>query len=256
MPRGRRRLAVTAVILAGAVAVPVSGAVAVGGPAAEPGGARADTADRELRRPYLRHRARALELVARTIGISRAELVDGLRQGRSIAQIARSHDTDPQAVVDALVAAAARRIDTAVERGRLPAERAAALTERLPERARALVEREPRRGHRDARQRPRGLRVAKRALHVAAETIGISRAELVDGLRQGRSIAQIARSHDTDPQAVVDALVAAATRRIDTAVERGRLPAERAAALTERLPERARALVGREPPGRRARSAG
>jgi len=118
---------------------------ALGAPTTDRGRGPDDArAGAEMRRPLLRHRPGVLDLVARTIGIERAELVAQLRQGRSIAEIARNHGTDPGAVVDALVDAASKRIDTAVARGRLDADRAEQLKAKLPERARKLVEREPR----------------------------------------------------------------------------------------------------------------
>ena len=75
----------------------------------------------------------------------------------------------------------------------------------------------------------------------AAEAIGIDVEELVDALRDDQTIAQVAEANGVEPQAVIDAMVAAAQERINAAVEAGRLDeaeaAERTADVTERITE-------------------
>ena len=83
-------------------------------------------------------------------------------------------------------------------------------------------------------------------LDVAAEALGITEDELLDSLRDGRSIADVAEERGVDPQTVIDALVAAATAHIDDEVAEGDLDADRAAELKERLAERVAGLVERE----------
>jgi|GEM_PF-2782560 len=95
-------------------------------------------------------RRHVAEVAAKTIGISRDDLVTALRDGSSIADVAEKNGVDPAKVVDALVADATTRIDAAVEDGKLPEERAARIKERLPERMQKLVEREGPRGDRPA----------------------------------------------------------------------------------------------------------
>jgi len=107
--------------------------------------------------PALRHRARvhirrllhrAGGVVSDTIGIDRETLRQELRSGKTIAEIATDHGVQPQAVIDALVAAANKRLDAAVANGRITAERAAKIKERLPDRiARIVNEWHPRRFH-------------------------------------------------------------------------------------------------------------
>jgi hypothetical protein len=89
-----------------------------------------------------------------------------------------------------------------------------------------------------------GRRLA-RVVGVAADAIGISARDLAHELREGKSVAEVARAHDVDPARVVDAIVATATKRIDAALEAGKLDADRAATMKERLPERAERFVNR-----------
>lgn len=74
----------------------------------------------------------------------------------------------------------------------------------------------------------------RRAGALAAQTIGISRAELVKDLRAGQTIAEIATDHGVTPQAVIDALHAAATAKISAAQAANKITAERAAKLETR----------------------
>jgi hypothetical protein len=56
-------------------------------------------------------------------------------------------------------------------------------------------------------------------------------------------VADVARAHDVEPQTVIDALVAAGTKRIDTAVANGKVDASRAAKAKDRLPARVTKVV-------------
>ena len=102
----------------------------------------------------------------------------------------------------------------------------------------ARPERGPGSGHHGG---PFGHFVRGAGLDDAAEAIGIEMSVLMDGLRDGQTLAQIAEVNGVEPQAVIDAMVAAAQERIDAAVEAGRLDeaeaAERTTEATERITE-------------------
>jgi hypothetical protein len=70
---------------------------------------------------------------------------------------------------------------------------------------------------------------------VAAKAIGITRPELRQELLAGKTIAAIATEHGVQPQAVIDALKAAADKRIEAAQNAGKITAERATKLKNRL---------------------
>ena len=93
------------------------------------------------------------------------------------------------------------------------------------------------------RRHHRRLRVRALVRKVVLETIGIDRATLRRELRRGQTIADIATAHHVDPQTVVDALVAAATTKLDAAASAGRITADRAHAVEARLPARFTKLV-------------
>lgn len=58
-------------------------------------------------------------------------------------------------------------------------------------------------------------------LSVAAEAIGIERSTLADALRDGQTIADVARANDVDVQTVIDAIVADISSHLDEALRAG-----------------------------------
>ncbi len=77
-------------------------------------------------------------------------------------------------------------------------------------------------------------RLVSAVIKTAADTIGVEPRELLNQLRQGKSIAEVATEH---------AVVAKANERIDQAVADGKLSSERAAQIKEKLSERVTQLV-------------
>jgi hypothetical protein len=183
---------------------------------------------------FRHHGGEHLATAAEAIGITEDELRAALAEGQSIAQVAEANDVDVQTVVDALVAAATERLESAIDD--------------LPERIADVVEREglpdrgPGGGH--------GPGHLAAGLDEAAEAIGITSEELRAALRDGSTIAEVAEANDVEVQGVVDALVAAAESRLDQAVEDGRLSEAEAEERAADLPERIGALVDGEHPPR------
>jgi hypothetical protein len=78
-------------------------------------------------------------------------------------------------------------------------------------------------------------------LDTAATALGVSTEDLISAFQDGKSIADVAAEQGVDVQAVIDALVAEASSRLDEAVTDGRLTAEEAATrkaeITEKITE-------------------
>jgi ribosomal protein S20 len=92
----------------------------------------------------------------------------------------------------------------------------------------------------------RGYRILKDALKAAAKEIGVSEDQLKDALKNGKSIAQVAKDHDKSVDDVVDAIVKEATSDIDQAVKDGKLDSGKADKIKQKLPDRVKKLVNRE----------
>ena len=191
---------------------------------------------------------RALNIAAHSVGVSRKDLVAQLKSGKSIAQVATAHNVAPQAVVDALVQAATKRIEAAQQAGKITAVRATTLEGKAKTRADKFV------NATHASRKLRRAATAQKGLALAAQTIGIDRSQLISELRSGKTIADVARGHNVDPKTVVDALVKAATDRIQAAEQAGKIDAARAKSLEQNVNGRIEKLVNQWHP-RRARAA-
>lgn len=88
----------------------------------------------------------------------------------------------------------------------------------------------------------RGPRVAGEI----AEILGFEGNEIREALRNGSSIAELAEVQGIESADVVDAIVARAEERLDTAVENGRIDETQAAEMLTRTAERAEDLVNGE----------
>lgn len=88
------------------------------------------------------------------------------------------------------------------------------------------------------------------ALDTAAKALGITTDELRTALRNGDTLAEVAQRQKVAVAKIVDALVAAATQRLDDAVADGRLPQARADRLKAQLHEQFTRLVNRGLPER------
>jgi hypothetical protein len=92
----------------------------------------------------------------------------------------------------------------------------------------------------------RGLCGSGASLASAAEAIGIDESELTAALREGQTIAEVARENGVQVSAVVGAMVADAEARIDQAVEDGELTQAEADEKKAELQETITALVNEE----------
>ncbi len=149
--------------------------------------------------------------LAEAVGVSTDDLRAALRDGQTIAEVAEANGTDPQHVVDTLVASGTERLDAAVADGRIDQSTADERKATLPERAADLVNGDL---DRDLRRHPR----RSVAIRTVAETIGISTDDLRAALGDGQTIAEVAEANGTDPQDVIDALAARSTQRITKVV--------------------------------------
>jgi urease gamma subunit len=154
---------------------------------------------------------RGFAALAEAVGVSTGDLRAALRDGQTIAEVAEANGTDPQHVIDTLVANGTERIDAALADGRIDQATADERKAALPERATDLVNGDL---DRDLRRHPR----RSVAVRTAAETIGVSTDDLRAALRDGQTIAEVAEANSTDPQDVIDGLAALSTQRITKVV--------------------------------------
>ncbi|MGH8993700.1 MAG: hypothetical protein ACRDZ7_19485 [Acidimicrobiia bacterium] len=93
-----------------------------------------------------------------------------------------------------------------------------------------------------------GRGVLGAGLDVAAKTVGVTPEELRTALRDGKSVADVAKDKGVDPAKVVDALVAEVKTRLDESVAAGRITRAQADEKLPMITEGIRAFVNGEGP--------
>ncbi len=190
----------------------------------------------------------AVKIAATTIGIQPKALGQEIKDGKSVADVARSHNVDPQKVIDAIDTAADKKVDEALAAGKIDTARAAAIKAKVPARVTKLVNTELKGKVKGLVARAKLRRHARRSgVTIAAGVIGIQPKALVDAVKGGQTVADVARSHSVDPQKVIDAVTAAANKKVDTAVTNGKIDPARATTLKDRLDKRIATLVNATP---------
>jgi polyhydroxyalkanoate synthesis regulator phasin len=153
---------------------------------------------------------------------------------------ARQLGVEPNELSDALEQALKNRVDAAVEDGRLTEAQGQRMKGRIEEGGLPLF------GPGPSFHRHHGPFHAK--LDAAADYLGLTRAQLREQLRDGRTLAQIARDRDKSVNGLVNALVNAAEQKLDAAVKDGRLTEAEKRDMVSGLRERITDLVhGRLP---------
>lgn len=157
---------------------------------------------------------------AKALGMSTSDLLAKLSDGKTtIADVAQQHKVDLQTVVDAMTAAAHDQIENLVHQ--------------------PLAKPLGRDGHGPGRA---GVS-PRNGLDAAAKALGISTSDLETKLRDGSTIAQVAKSKGVDVNKVIDAMVADAHAKLDDAVKNGRLTQKQADALATRIKDRVTQMV-------------
>ena len=157
-----------------------------------------------------------------------------------VADVAKQLGVPEAKVEAALEEALANRVDAAVEAGRLTEAQGEELKERLRSGDFPLVGLGPGRGLHGGGHHLGGL-------DAAADYLGLTEAELHDQLRDGSSLAEIARAEGKSVDGLVAALVKSAKAELADAVEDGRLTDAQRDELEADLTDRIEALVEREP---------
>jgi polyhydroxyalkanoate synthesis regulator phasin len=207
--------------------------------------------DKKRKTTILAGAAAALAVAGGGAALAATDVFSPEEQSQAIIDdAAKQLGVEPSELSDALKQALKNQIDEAVEAGKLTKEQADALKERIDSAEAPLI---------FGGLGPRGFGPGHFGhfghfadLEAAASYLGLTEAELRDQLAEGKSLAEIAKAEGKSVDGLVQALVAEAEKRIDQAVEDGKLTAEQAKEAKEDLEERITDLVNREPGSERA----
>jgi hypothetical protein len=175
-----------------------------------------------------------LDAAAKALNLSTDDLLTKLHDGKTtIADIAKDQNVDLQTVIDAMTAVAKSDITDFVNNP-LPTPPSFGGMKGGPGFGFGF-------GH-------RGGGLIENKLDAAAKALGITADELQNDLRDGKSIADIAKAKSVDVNTVIDAIVSDAQSKIDTAVKDKKLSQDEADKLKANLKERVTDLVNNTGP--------
>jgi transposase-like protein len=143
-------------------------------------------------------------LMAKTSGVTEADLKTALKGGLTVAQVAQAHNVSPQTVIDAVVNDITAKAQARPGWAKLSDTQKTNFTTQTRTRVTNFVNNGAKVG---AKHPVARARVAKAEVAVAAKTIGISPADLRTAVKGGQTVAQVAQAHKVDPQTVITAVV-------------------------------------------------
>ncbi len=216
-------------------------------PDAAPDGADADDSNaKDWRRG---HRARHLvgaDAVTDALGLSAGELRDGLASGKTLAELAEDQGLSRDEFVAAIVDSITEAVDKGVEEGAIDADRAAEMLADLPDRVDEMIDKGPGELHRHGPRHHRGGPGLQGASEEVQGLLGLSAEEMRSALAEGQSLADLAQQQGVSIDALTDVLIAGAEERIDAAVADGKIDADRAEEMRDRLEEMIDDAINRE----------
>lgn len=142
----------------------------------------------------------ALNTVAQLLQITPQELLQDLRQGQTIAQVAQSKGVSEQQVIDAIVKDMSAAIDKRVQDGKLTQDQADKIKAGLADKAKKMVEHQ-------GPWKKEGHPFRGGFLKDIASILGMSQQDLLNELKSGKSIAQVAQSKGVSESQLVDQLL-------------------------------------------------
>ena len=198
------------------------------------------------------------DAAAKALGLSTDQLFDRLRDGNSLADVAKAQNKDLADVKAAVRAALAADLDEAVKDGRLTRERADAALERFDQGFDDLAQHAGPVGPGRGPGGPGfgfglgfgGLRFdLRQEASAAADALGMTERGLVRRLRGGQSLAAIAKAQGKDLADVKAAVRKAFVDGLNAAVDDGRITQARADEVLKAFDERFDELAQRSVPG-------
>lgn len=236
---GRRMIAavtVVAAVAAGGVAGALIGVPGLSGaaPTSSPSPNSSDAPDARGFRghfgPIFGRGHDVLDAGAKALDLSTEDLLSKLSDGKTtIADVAKQQDVDVQTVIDAMDAVAKADITEMVNNPfPVPAKFPG-----LGFRFRGGLREDP--------------------INAAAKALGVTTEELLTELRDGKSIADIAKTKNVDVSTLIDTLVADAKTKLDAAVKAGDLTQDEANKLESALLDHITNLVNGTHPKREGR---
>jgi ribosomal protein S20 len=136
-------------------------------------------------------------------------LINELKAGKSLADVASAHGVSEQQVIDLLTSQESQEIDQAVQAGKITSDKASKMKAKLSDRIKQMVERKG-----FAQKESHG------PLNEIASILGLSQQDLKSQLQAGKSVKQIAEEKGISEQQLIDQLLQKEKERLTQLVEK------------------------------------
>ncbi|MFQ5613814.1 MAG: hypothetical protein ACE5H9_16950 [Anaerolineae bacterium] len=181
-----------------------------------------------------------LQVVAETLDMSVEELMEALRGGQTVQDIAAEKGVEMADLAEAIYQAGVEAVNAAVEEGKLSQDQADRILDRLSDRRDSCVndgqcQLFPGKGRRPGQAQQAGRRVAVQAI---ADTLDMSVEELMEALRGGQTVQDIAAEKGVEMADLAEAIYQAGVEAVNAAVEEGKLSQDQADRILDRLSDR------------------
>jgi hypothetical protein len=191
----------------------------------------------------------SLTAAAKYLGLSESDLRTQLKSGKSLADVAKAQSKDLAGLEQAILAAAKSDLDKAVSDKKLTQSQADDVYNRLKSNIGDMVNGQLRMHFRGGPGRPGGFPGTVRSdnLDAAAKYLGLTQSALQDKLRNGQSLADVAKAQSKDVNGLEQAILAADKADLDKAVSDKKLTQSQADDIYNRLKNRIDDIVNRKP---------
>ncbi len=191
------------------------------------------------------------QIVADDLGIERADLVEQLR-GQTLADLIAANGGDVDQITADVTAAVTDRVNQAVADGNLPQERADQILANLDETVQSALNGTLRDGmgrpglgsRLPLGQRPFLQNDRRLLINAALDATGLTGQELVQAMRDGKTLSDVITENGGSPDAVVASAIAQVKATLDPAVANGRLTQEQEDAMLNGLEAFYNAVMG------------
>lgn len=188
-----------------------------------------------------------LETAAESLGISVQDLLRSIEPGQTLSDAIIAQGGDPVAIAEQAKAEITAQVEADLAAGEISQERADLILNNLDTAIdRRLNESIGRRDNREGRREERGERRGERTgemqdlLETITAELGLEPMDLLQQMREGKTLSQIITENGGDVEVIVDLLMTTITERINTAVSEGNLSQERADQILADLEDRIR----------------
>jgi hypothetical protein len=193
-----------------------------------------------------------LEETHKATGLTNADILKELRGGKTLAEVITGHGATVEAVKSAAKTQATDKLKQAVTDGKITQKQADLVLARLDGAIDTLLNTKwPGTAAQDRQTQMLQAAGVRLLISETAKQSDISQRDLMNELRAGKTLAQVATEHHADPVKIVNAAVATATDRINKLVENDKLRREQADTLIAALPEGLTKLMNQPYPLRR-----